>query len=81
MARMFKIVDGEPLPEETEYYEAADNLAKARVKYSQAFQVAKATQKVSDEYARQIAIEATGDEITKLEAIVVIAKNRLEKWT
>lgn len=66
----------EVTPNERAYYEEADALRQARIRYAQAFQIAK-HKGGSDELARQTAIEMTGDEITLREAVLKIAEERL----
>lgn len=62
---------------ERNYFENANALREARVRYAQAFQVAKMGSGKTDELARQIAIEMTQDEITLKEAVLRIAEERL----
>lgn len=66
----------EVTPNETAYYEEAQGLRDARVRYAQAFQIAKA-QGGTDELAHQRAIEMTNDEITLRQALLRIAEERL----
>lgn len=68
----------DPTEWEIAYFEAAQNLAAAHVRYSQAFQTAKTLQKASDKLAEQVAIEATGGEIPMYEAVLHIARVRME---
>lgn len=61
------------------YRSAAERVSAARLRYSQAFQMAHASRaQLTDGRAHQIAIEETGDELTKLEAEQTIARIKLE---
>lgn len=68
----------DPTQWELDYFEAMSNLAAARVRFSEQFQIAKTLKKASDKLAEQVAIEVTQGELAKYEAVAHIAKLRME---
>lgn len=60
-----------------EFLAAADRLAKARVRWAQAFLLARSRANQTDKQASAVADEMTGCETTVLEAELEVAKRRL----